>query len=46
MTIGGVLALTRDVTKQLLAYSTIAQYGLVVTMYGLGGPYGVGGSAF
>src|SRR5215211_3771987 len=33
MAVGGVLALTRDVLKQLLAYSTIAQYGFVVTMY-------------
>jgi len=46
MAVGGALALTRDVLKQLLAYSTIAQYGLVVTMYGLGGPYGAGGAAF
>ena len=46
MAVGGVLALTRDVLKQLLAYSTIAQYGLVVTMYGIGGPYGAGGAAF
>ena len=46
MAIGGVLALTRDVLKQLLAHSTIAQYGFVVTMYGLGGPYGAGGAAF
>ncbi|MDQ5812435.1 MAG: oxidoreductase, partial [Actinomycetota bacterium] len=35
-----------DVLKQLLAYSTIAQYGFVVTMYGLAGPYGAGGAAF
>ncbi len=46
MAAGGLLALTRDVLKQLLAYSTIAQYGFVVTMYGLGGPYGAGGAAF
>jgi multicomponent Na+:H+ antiporter subunit A len=46
MAVGGVLALTRDVLKQLLAYSTIAQYGFVVTMYGLSGPYGAGGAAF
>jgi multicomponent Na+:H+ antiporter subunit A len=46
MAVGGVLALTRDVLKQLLAYSTIAQYGFVVTMYGLAGPYGAGGAAF
>ena len=46
MAVGGVLALTRDVLKQLLAYSTIAQYGFVVTMYGLGGEYGTGGAAY
>jgi multicomponent Na+:H+ antiporter subunit A len=46
MAVGGVLALTRDVLKQLLAYSTIAQYGFVVTMYGLGGKYGAGGAAY
>jgi multicomponent Na+:H+ antiporter subunit A len=46
MAAGGILALTRDVLKQLLAYSTIAQYGFVVTMYGLGGSYGAGGAAF
>jgi multicomponent Na+:H+ antiporter subunit A len=46
MAIGGILALTRDVLKQLLAYSTIAQYGFVVTMYGLGGEYGAGGAAY
>ena len=46
MALAGVLALTRDVMKQLFAYSTIAQYGFVVTMYGLGGSYGLGGAAF
>ncbi|MEW6636506.1 MAG: hydrogen gas-evolving membrane-bound hydrogenase subunit E, partial [Actinomycetota bacterium] len=46
MAVGGVLALTRDVLKQLLAYSTIAQYGYVVFMYGLGGEYGAAGAAF
>jgi multicomponent Na+:H+ antiporter subunit A len=46
MAVGGVLALTRDVLKQLLAYSTIAQYGFVVTMYGLGEEYGAGGAAY
>jgi multicomponent Na+:H+ antiporter subunit A len=46
MAVGGVLTLTRDVLKQLLAYSTIAQYGFVVTMYGLGGEYGAGGAAY
>ncbi|WP_119066107.1 hydrogen gas-evolving membrane-bound hydrogenase subunit E [Rubrobacter indicoceani] len=44
--VGGILALTRDVLKQVLAYSTIAQYGFVVALYGLGGPYGAGGAAF
>jgi multicomponent Na+:H+ antiporter subunit A len=44
--VGGVLALTRDVLKQLLAYSTISQYGYVVFMYGLGGKYGAVGAAF
>ncbi len=46
MAVGGVLALTRDVLKQLLAYSTISQYGYVVCMYGLGGKYGAAGAAF
>jgi multicomponent Na+:H+ antiporter subunit A len=46
MAVGGVLALTRDVLKQLLAYSTIAQYGFVVMMYGLSGKYGAGGAVF
>ena len=44
--VGGVLALTRDILKQLLAYSTISQYGYVVFMYGLGGEYGAVGAAF
>ena len=44
--IGGILALTQDVLKQLLAYSTISQYGYVVFMYGLGGEYGAAGAAF
>jgi len=44
--VGGVLALTRDVLKQLLAYSTISQYGYVVFLYGLGGEYGAAGAAF
>jgi len=46
MAVGGVLALTRDVLKQLLAYSTISQYGYVVFLYGLGGEYGAAGAAF
>ncbi len=44
--VGGILALTRDVLKQILACSTISQYGYVVFMYGLGGEYGAAGAAF
>ena len=44
--VGGILALTRDVLKQLLAWSTISQYGYVVFMYGLGGEYGVAAASF
>ena len=44
--VGGLIALTRDVMKQLLAYSTISQYGYVVFMFGLGGKYGVVGASF
>ena len=44
--VGAVLSLTRDVLKQVLAYSTISQYGYVVFMYGLGGKYGAAGAAF
>ena len=36
MAVGGVIALTRDRLKQLLAYSTISQYGYVVVLIGLG----------
>ena len=46
MAVGGVLALTRDTLKQILAYSTISQYGYVVVLLGLGGPEGVAGAAF
>jgi len=46
MLAGGLLALTRDNMKQLLAYSTIAQYGYIVTMFGLGGKAGVFGAMF
>jgi multicomponent Na+:H+ antiporter subunit A len=45
MAVGGVLALGADEFKRLLAYSTIAQYGYVVVMLGLGGTYGIAGSA-
>jgi len=44
--VGGVLALRRDVLKQVLAYSTISQYGYVVMLYGLGGAAGNGAAAF
>lgn len=44
--VGGVLALTRNVLKQVLAYSTISQYGYVVVMFGLGGEHGVAGATF
>lgn len=44
--VGGLLALTRDVFKQVLAYSTISQYGYVVFMFGLGGEQGVIGATF
>jgi multicomponent Na+:H+ antiporter subunit A len=35
--VGGVLALAQDELKQILAHSTISQYGYVVTLYGIGG---------
>jgi multicomponent Na+:H+ antiporter subunit A len=38
--VGGVLALAQDELKQVLAHSTISQYGYVVVLYGLGGPNG------
>lgn len=44
--VGGLLALGRDHLKQLLAYSTISQYGYVVVMYGLGGPLAAAAAAF
>jgi multicomponent Na+:H+ antiporter subunit A len=44
--VGGVLALTHDVLKQVLAYSTISQYGYMVAMLGLGGEAGVIGTSF
>ncbi|MGH2535556.1 MAG: hydrogen gas-evolving membrane-bound hydrogenase subunit E, partial [Thermomicrobiales bacterium] len=46
MAIGGVLALTREGFKQLLAYSTISQYGYVVVMLGIGGAAGTAGASF
>lgn len=44
--VGGVLALRRDVLKQVLAYSTISQYGYVVMLYGIGGADGNAAAAF
>ena len=44
--VGGVLALRQDDLKQVLAYSTISQYGYVVTLYGIGGAAGAGAAAF
>ena len=38
--VGGVLALAQDELKQILAHSTISQYGYVVVLYGIGGPEG------
>jgi multicomponent Na+:H+ antiporter subunit A len=46
MAVGGVIALTRDDLKQLLANSTIAQYGYVTFMLGIGGPGGVAAASF
>ena len=46
MLIGGLLALTRDHMKQVLAYSTISQYGYVVLSYGLGGANGAVAASF
>lgn len=44
--IGGIISLTRDNLKQILAYSTISQYGYVVVMFGLGNAYGLSGAMF
>jgi multicomponent Na+:H+ antiporter subunit A len=46
MAVGGVLALGADHLKRLLAYSTIAQYGYVVTMLGIGGAAGVAAACY
>jgi multicomponent Na+:H+ antiporter subunit A len=43
--VGGVLALAQDELKQILAHSTISQYGYVVTLYGIGGAAGAGAAA-
>jgi multicomponent Na+:H+ antiporter subunit A len=44
--VGGVLALAKRELKQVLAHSTISQYGYVVVLYGLGGTAGTGAAAF
>ncbi|MCV7280111.1 DUF4040 domain-containing protein [Mycolicibacterium flavescens] len=44
--VGGVLALGQDVLKQVLAYSTISQYGYIVMLYGIGGGTAAGAAAF
>jgi multicomponent Na+:H+ antiporter subunit A len=46
MAVGGVLALAADGLKRLLAYSTISQYGYVVTMLGVGGKAGAAAASF
>jgi multicomponent Na+:H+ antiporter subunit A len=44
--VGGVLSLAQTELKQVLAYSTISQYGYVVVLYGIGGPLAAGAAAF
>ncbi len=46
MAVGGVHALAADGLKRLLAYSTVSQYGYVVTMLGVGGKAGAGAACF
>jgi multicomponent Na+:H+ antiporter subunit A len=46
MAVGGVLALSGRELKQILAHSTISQYGYVVAMLGIGGSYGAAGACF
>ena len=43
--VGGALALAQDELKQILAHSTISQYGYVVVLYGIGGAAGAGAAA-
>jgi multicomponent Na+:H+ antiporter subunit A len=43
--VGGILALAQDELKQILAYSTISQYGYVVALYGMGGEAAAGAAA-
>jgi multicomponent Na+:H+ antiporter subunit A len=43
--VGGLLALGQDELKQILAHSTISQYGYVVALYGIGGAEGAAAAA-
>jgi multicomponent Na+:H+ antiporter subunit A len=46
MAVGGLLALGGDELKQVLAHSTISQYGYVVVLLGIGGAAGAAGACF
>jgi multicomponent Na+:H+ antiporter subunit A len=46
MVLGGLLALGADELKQILANSTISQYGYVVLMLGMGGPKAAAAACF
>jgi multicomponent Na+:H+ antiporter subunit A len=43
--VGGLLALAQEELKQILAHSTISQYGYVVALYGVGGAAAAGAAA-
>src|SRR4029079_6304861 len=43
--VGGLLSHAQDELKQILAHSTISQYGYVVALYGIGGASGAGAAA-
>ncbi len=46
MALGGLLALAANGLKRVLAYSTVAQYGYVVVMLGVGGTAGAAAACF
>ena len=46
MVMGGIFALRETVLKRILAFSTIAQYGYVVLLLGLGTEYAIIGASF
>jgi multicomponent Na+:H+ antiporter subunit A len=46
MAVGGLLALAGNELKRILARSTVAQYGYVVTMLGVGGAAGAAAACF